>query len=193
MTAMQPPAGAAYRSAAGEALVTQVAAIFLLIVLLGASPASSQVTGDKTVVPGTRVGLWTLEMSIQDLLRTNGPVGTRPTIASAYVPRMTWYAWDALGIATGTHNRRTVEFLAVYETRELSTQRSIGIKTSRRAVLAAYGQPELEGDIYVQGKIISVLIYNKIGLAVFLNDDTVQMMLVFRPGNGGDLISSCGA
>jgi hypothetical protein len=131
-------------------------------------------------------------MSVQEFLRTNGPAGPRPSVATQYVPRMTWHSWDHLGIGAGSHDRRKVEFLAIYAVRDLTTERGVGIRSSRRAVLAAYGSPELEGDIFVQGKIIPVLIYNKMGLAFFLNEDSVDLMLIFRPGDGGDLISLCG-
>lgn len=75
----------------------------------------------------------------------------------------------------------------------LSTRSGIRIKRSRRRVVAAYGEPEIESDISVQGKIITALIYDKIGLAVFLDQNAVQMMVIVRPGDGGTLSSLCGA
>ena len=166
--------------------------VFLLILLLGVSPAASQVAGDKTVVPGTRIGQWTLEMSIQDLMRMNGPPSTRPSVVPTFIPRMVWYSWDPLGVAAGTHDRRKTQYLAIHQTRELVTQRGIGYRSSKKSVLAAYGEPTLEGDIFVQGRIVTVVLYDKIGLAVFLDEDVVQVLLIFRPGEAGDLISMCG-
>lgn len=194
MTATRPAPGPPNRSGewSGSSIVTAGLLLLALIALI-ALPVVAQTPQDKIAVPGIRVGRWDLNMSVQEFLRTNGPAGPRPSVATQYVPRMTWYSWDHLGIGAGSHDRRKVEFVAVYAVRDLTTERGVGMRSSRRAVLAAYGSPELEGDIFVQGKIIPVLIYNKIGLALFLNEDVVDLILIFRPGDGGDLISLCGA
>lgn len=191
MTATRPAPGPANHS--GERSGSSIIAAGLLLLALTTLPVAAQTPQDKIAIPGSRVGRWDLNMSVQDFLRTNGPAGPRPSVATQYVPRMTWYSWDHLGIGAASHDRRKVEFLAVYAVRDLTTERGVGIRSSRRAVLAAHGSPELEGDIFVQGKIIPVLIYNKMGLALFLNEDAVDLMLIFRPGDGGDLISLCGA
>ncbi len=194
MTATRPAPEPANHSGEWSGSSIVVAGLLLLALsALAALPVAAQTPLDKIAVPGSQVGRWDLNMSVQDFLRTNGPAGPRPSVATQYVPRMTWYSWDHFGFGAGSHDRRKVEFLAIYSVRDLTTERGVGIRSSRRAVLAAYGSPELEGDIFVQGKIIPVLIYNKIGLALFLNDDTVDLMLIFRPGDGGDLISLCGA
>ena len=159
----------------------------MALVLLAAPSVPAQTSQDKIVVPGSRVGPWGLDMSLQELIQKNGAPGTRPSIASQYVSRATWYPWGHLGVAAASHDKRTVEFLAVFDTRELSTRSGIRIKSSRRRVVAAYGEPEIESDISVQGKIVTALIYDKIGLAVFLDQNAVQMMVIFRPGDGGTL------
>jgi hypothetical protein len=193
MTAARPTRSAENRPGEWSGNSIASAGLLLALVALVALPVVAQTPQDKIAIPGGRVGRWDLNMSVQDLIRTNGLAGPRPSVATEYVPRMTWYSWDHLGVGAGSHDRRKVEFLAVYAVRDLITERGVSIKSSRRAVLAAYGSPELEGDIFVQGKIIPVLIYNKIGLALFLNEDAVDLMLIFRPGEGGDLISLCGA
>src|SRR3990170_4152679 len=48
------------------------AALGVLILLLLAPPAVSQIPDDKLIVPGVRIGKWTLKMTINDLLRMNG-------------------------------------------------------------------------------------------------------------------------
>ncbi len=45
--------------------------LFLLVVL--AAPGFAQAPDDKLIVSGQRIGKWTLEMTIDDLLRINGP------------------------------------------------------------------------------------------------------------------------
>ena len=58
-------------------------------------------------------------------------------------------------------------------------------------MLTAYGEPTLEGDIFVQGRIVTILLYDRVGLAFFLNDDAVQVVLIFRPGEVDELIATC--
>ncbi len=175
-----------------EVEVVKWVALIVLLILLTALPAASQGADDKLVVPGARIGNWTLGMSIQDVVRVNGPANAHPSIVSMFIPKIVWYSWDSLSLAVATHDRRRVEFLAVYQGRDYTTSRGVGYRSARRAVLTAYGQPTVEGDMFVQGRITPVLAYDKLGLAFFLDDDAVQVILVFRPGESGDLISTCG-
>lgn len=190
-------APAAPRSAnpgAGRTVSRVVAAGLLLpaLIALVALPIVAQTLLDKIAIPGSRVGRWDLNMSVQEFLRMNGPAGPRQSVATQYVPSMTWYSWDHLGFGMGSHDRRKVEFLAIFAVRDLTTARGVGIRSSRQTVFGAYGSPEIEGDIFVGGKIITVLVYNTMGLALFLNGGAVDLMLIFRPGDGADLISLCG-
>lgn len=166
-------------------------AALLVLLLLTASPATSQVADDKTVVSGTRIGKLTLETPIQDLVRMSGPVSPRPSIVGAFIPDAVWYSWDSLGLAAGTHDRKRTDFLAVYRGLDYRTPRGIGYRTARKAIFSAYGEPTAEGDIFVQGRIITVLGYDKIGLAFFLHDDVVEVLLIFRPGEMGELSIGC--
>ena len=164
--------------------------VLLVVLLAGASPAAAQVADDKTVVPGVRIGRWTLLTSIPELLRMNGSPSSRPSVASLLVPAATWYSWDSLGIAAGTHDRRNTAYLAVYDG-DYAAPRGVGIGVSRNAVLTAHGEPTYEGDLVDRGRTITVLAYDKIGLAYFLHNDVVQVFLIFHPGNLQHLIISC--
>lgn len=166
--------------------------LLVALALLATPSAPAQTPQDKMIVPGSRIGPWKLDMSFQELIQMNGAAGAHPTIASRYVSRATWYPWGHLGIAAASHDKREVEFLAVFDTRELSTRSGIRVKSTRKRVQAAYGEPEIESDISAGGKIITALIYDKIGLAVFLDQNAAQMILIFRPGDGGSLASLCG-
>lgn len=165
------------------------AVLFLLLAI--ASPAASQVVDDKVVVPGTRIGRLALEMPIQDLMRMNGPASARPSSVATFIPEATWVSWDSLGLAAGTHDRKRTDYLAVYQGSDYKTQRGVGYKASRKAVVSAYGEPTVEGDIFVQGRIITILAYDRIGLAFFLHNDVVEVLLIFRPGELVELIMSC--
>jgi hypothetical protein len=162
----------------------------LVLLLAGTSPVAAQVPDDKTVVPGVRVGRWTLLTPIPELLRMNGPPGARPSAVSAMVPAVTWYAWDDLGIAAGTPDRRFTAYIAVTSA-DYVPPRGLGIRAPRSAVLAAYGDPTYEGDLFAQGRTVTLLAYDKIGLAYFLHNDVVQLYLIFHPGNLAHLIASC--
>jgi len=175
-----------------EAEIVKWVGLIVLLVLLTASPAVSQVADDKLVVPGARIGNWTLGMSIQDVVRVNGRANARPSIVSVFIPKMVWHSWDSLSLAVATHDQRKVEYLAVYQSRGYTTSKGIGYSSAKQAVFTAYGQPTVEGDIFVLGRIVPVLAYDTLGLAFFLDDDAVQVILIFRPGESGDLISTCG-
>ena len=101
--------------------------VLLVVLLFGASPAASQVADDKAVIPGVRIGKWTLDTAIPDLLRTNGQPTSRPSIMSTFMPSATWYAWDSLGFAAGTNDRKRTEYLAVYAGRDYTLPRGAGI------------------------------------------------------------------
>jgi len=55
-----------------------VAALGVLVLLLLAPPVVSQVPDDKLIVPGVRIGKWTLEMTIDTLRQMNGPENIGP-------------------------------------------------------------------------------------------------------------------
>jgi hypothetical protein len=164
--------------------------MLLVLLLAGTSPAAAQVADDKTVVPGVRIGRWTLMTSIPELLRMNGSPSGRPSFVSTLVPGATWYSWDSLGIAAGAHDRSYTAYLAVYAG-DYAAPRGAGIGAPRSAVVAAHGDPTYEADLFVQGRTVTLLAYDKIGLAYFLHNDVVQVFMIFHPGNLQHLIISC--
>ena len=166
-------------------------AALLLLLLLTAPPVAAQVPDDKMVMPGVRIGRLTLETPIQDLLRMNGPLSARPSIVAVFIPDATWYSWESLGLAAGTHDRKRIDYLAVYLRSDYRTPRGTGLRAARKAILTAYGEPTAEGDIFVQGRIITILGYDKVGLAFFLQNDVVEVLLIFRPGELGELSIGC--
>lgn len=165
--------------------------VVLALMLVGTTPAASQVTDDRTVVPGVRIGRWALTIPLPELLRTIGPPSPRPSLLAAVVYGVTWYSWDHLGLAVGTTDRNTIAYLAVYQTRDYVTPRGAGVGVSRTVVLGSYGDPTVESDFFAQGRTITVLAYDKIGLAFFLHNDVVQVLLIFNPGGLQHLIANC--
>jgi len=77
----------------------------LMMLLLTASPASSQVPDDAPIMPGLRIGRWTLEMTIDDLVRVNGQGGTVALSHPAYVGAFTVVSWPTGSPPTGIQRR----------------------------------------------------------------------------------------
>ena len=101
----------------------------LLALLLLVAPAVSQTPGDNLIVPGVRIGKWTLHMNIPDLERMNGP-SSRRLLMRGHAPHadfirdVTQHEW-AFGLAALTFGDKRVELLkwyggtkAVYKTKE---------------------------------------------------------------------------
>jgi hypothetical protein len=98
--------------------------VVLLLVAL-AVPGFAQAPDDKLIVPGQRIGKWTLEMTIDDLLRMNGPRnagGGRQALghpSGADVLDDTWaHRWDSLGLVAmtiGRDSQSVVELVMRYD------------------------------------------------------------------------------
>ncbi len=94
-----------------------VAALSVFALLLLAPPAVSQVPDDKLIVPGQRIGKWTLEMTIADLERIYGPArrnlfraGEAPVADAAR--DFTLVFWK-VGVGAWTVDQKTVVVLGV--------------------------------------------------------------------------------
>jgi hypothetical protein len=80
---------------------------FLLTIVIFALPATSAPTEDYLIVPGARIGKWTLQMTIDDLLRVNGPAtierlaaGEEQNLAAR---RDSWlYGWASAALGAET-------------------------------------------------------------------------------------------
>lgn len=182
------------RSSSWGSQVMAIGCVALLLgfVALAAPPAESQVPDDRVVVAGSRIGKWTLTMTVDDLVRMNGPANTRSSAFSDFVPNVFWYAWESLGIGAASHDRRHVDYLAVHQVPDYQTQKGIGYKAGRKALVAAYGEPTVESDVFVRGRIVTRLFYEKQGMAFFLLEDVVQLVLIFRPGSISEMLPDCG-
>ena len=51
----------------------KIGILLVLSLLLAVGPAAPQALDDALIVPGERIGKWTLQMTIDDLVRCNGP------------------------------------------------------------------------------------------------------------------------
>jgi len=123
-------------------------ALAVLLLFLIASTALSQVPDDKLIVPGQRIGKWTLDMTIDDLFRINGTgICTSPITSPAYVSPFIVCLWLSNPLNALTRDRKKVEVLAVTTAgmeavaRVFKTEKGIGTGSMSADVLAAYGNP----------------------------------------------------
>ncbi|HEU4798516.1 MAG TPA: hypothetical protein VFT63_06275, partial [bacterium] len=157
----------------------------VMVLLLLAGPAAPQIPVDKLIVPGQRVGKWTLEMTIIDLVRMNGPA----TIDSSGgldhitpVPRR--YRWGTLYASTRDGQR--VEFFLIFDDATFKTEKNIGGGSNRTSVQSAYGTPTAETKV---SSVRTRMIYDVLGFAALIESDQVVGVNVFRPGTGKSIWS----
>lgn len=158
----------------------------LLFLLLMAPSALSQVPDDKLIVPGQRIGKWTLAMTIADLTQMNGaPLSIGPNFAQDAARENVVHIWDRVFAATSTSDQQRIEILGT-GSEDFKTEKGIGAGSRREAVEAAYGRPTAETratDTWMR------LIYDEVGLAIRITRvlETVARVDVFRPGTGRQL------
>lgn len=175
-------------------MAMKVAAVLgVLILLLLAPPAVSQVPDDKIIVPGQRIGKWTLEMTIDDIVAMNGPARV------SEIPRQTMGALPVLlyfwgNFVAATRDRKRIEYLytlppttATSGPTDFKTDKEIGYQSPREAIISAFGRPTAyQALLELQGAPLPLqarLIYDVIGLAVDLTMDRATSLIVFRPGS----------
>lgn len=167
----------------------------LAALLLLSSFANAQVFNDKHIVPGQRIGPWTIEMTIGDLNRINGPkqaIGTRPG-ETEFLPgqqdlvKPLWvHRWDHVGLRVLTVERgdQQVVGLTIFDA-GYKTAAGIGIGSTREQVIAAFGPPTAVTDPNPNQQH---LVYDKLGVTfrVWRNrppqEQTVVLINVFRAG-----------
>lgn len=168
----------------------QTRALILLSLLLLVAPAVSQTSDDGFIVPGLRIGKWSLQMAVDDLVRMNGPAQTLSEDDPDFTRRINEFHWQrpGLGLTAITFDRQKVEVLLfnaipfgpiVYK-----TDRGIGFLSTRQEVHGVYGQPTIIRPNRMRGR--ADMIYDKIGIDFQIDDTTntphVAVMAVFRPG-----------
>lgn len=156
--------------------------LFLLLLLLLAPPATSQVPDDKLIVSGQRIGKWTLEMTLDDLVRMNGPaVGLTPLLSPPHVGTLILYSWRTNPLTALTRDRRRTDALMISGPEPgadtFKTGKSIGIGSTRSSVIAAYANPAATIPV---NPTTDFLIYDEIGITFNVVSDRVDAIWVFR-------------
>ncbi len=155
----------------------------LVMLFLAASPAASQVPDDALIMPGLRIGRWTLEMTLDDLVRVNGQGGAVALSHPAYAGGFTVVSWPTGPLAAFTKDRRRIEALSV-EAGAFRTDKGVGIGSSRSNVVAAYGNSTATVAI---NPTTTVLVYEEIGASFGVENDRVNRIWIFRARTGGGI------
>src|SRR2546425_2855569 len=170
-----------------------VAPVGFLVLLLSAMPVFSQTPNDKLIVPGQRIGKWTLDMTIDTLVRMNGPQNLPLFIGPSPVYAMRrWYSdsdseiwgqeWFDLHFQAATRGRdaQRLEYIFI-ESDEFKTDKDIAVGVTRQVVESAYGQPTAVTRITDPRVGTLRLIYDEIGLATVIDrNEIVVKVCVFR-------------
>lgn len=159
----------------------------LLVFFLSLAPLriAAQVPDDVLIVPGVRIGKWTLEMSIDDLTRLNGQgSSTIPPASPLYVGTITHVAWKTPSLTALTRDRRKIEALCIDEG-AFRTEKTIQIGSSTRtSVIAAYGNPTA---VVASSPTTSLLVYDESGASFRITSERVDAMCVFRTRTGASI------
>ncbi len=169
------------------------ALIAVLTLVLLAPPAVSQAPADKLIVPGVRIGRWTLAMTIADLVRMNGSEGSRVFYRAGEEPfadavrDLIEFRWDDVLVRAITFDQKTVTGLVVGGIylkggwQLYKTDKGIGLESTRDQVLKAYGKPTAQTA--PEPGVQTHLIYDKIGIAFRVwAHGSMRGLFVFRPG-----------
>lgn len=169
----------------------RVVAVVILTLLLLSPPAVSQVPDDKLIVPGQRIGKWTLEMTIADLDRMNGQGSLFRTTEPFFQSGIVFRGWPDPGLLAAHRQDQTrVECLILsilMSTRvmsEFKTTESIGVTSKWEEVFAAYRGPSWQTRL-AEG--VTRMVYDRIGVTFVTllgsdGADVVVAVYVFRPG-----------
>jgi hypothetical protein len=167
-----------------------------LIAMLGAAPfalAASADGPDRLIVPGERIGPWTIGVTvpaIDDAIggTSNARVGTGiadPRPGPDFQPGLVLVIWPKSFIAGGTIDAATgkTNCLMVWS-RDFQTLKNIGPQSTQAALVDAYGKSTAVTDA---GAPASHLIYDDIGLAVLVKNGVAQQLFVFHAGDGNKI------
>lgn len=161
--------------------------LFAFVVLLTPAATAAQSPDDRLIVPGVRIGTWHLAMTVDELIKLNGPeVGRGLVQLPDMVEQFTLIRWPDLSLAVATIDGRQINFLALGIGGVPAFQRTaegVGAHSPVAAVLKAYGTPSAK-TVPRPGQ--ENLIYDQLGInfQVVANDRVLEVRL-FKPGTAG--------
>lgn len=170
--------------------------LFILILLILAPPAISQVPDDNLIVPGQRIGRMRLDSSIDGFVQLLGNpslvTGNPSAIelgGSDALPAVLYYWRNAPLVphVVATRDRVKVEYIFLSlepASRSYKTEQGITIGATRGDLERVYGQPTARTVIpYILGAPPRERwIYDRMGLFLVVFGEDVVSIGVFRPG-----------
>jgi len=162
----------------------RAAIMLLLLVLVLAAPAVSLTPDGYLVVPGVRIGKWTLKMTLDELEKMNGPAVTTTTVLADFRRDAFTYDWPSLDFGVGSYEPRKVGwfYAAFGGFIPWKTEKGIDLQKGTRAeIVKAYGKPTVETVPRLGQKN---MIYDAIGIAFTVYDSggAIRGVRVFPPG-----------
>ncbi len=159
-----------------------------LVVALSAGPALPASPADKSIVPGTRIGPWTLQMTIDEFVAQLG----RPTrimsasqLGADIQSDLRAHNWNSVGLLVYTRDGQHALLMEINQAPEYVTEKGVRWDTLRADVETAYGPPT---KVSQWGLSNLNLLYDGIGLEVYLSQVArVQGLGVFRPGTASSI------
>src|SRR2546428_13770699 len=109
-------------------MVRRVGLAILFSLLLAGAPVAAQVTDDSLIVPGQRIGKWTLDMPVAQIRQLNGlevTGGRRPANIEDLLADLRLYWWPAVGLMVATRDERQLLFIAISEFSVYGTDKGI--------------------------------------------------------------------
>lgn len=165
------------------AVVGLVLSLSLLV-----QPAVSQVPDDRLIVPGQRIGAWTLQMTVQEIVgalgRATPGISRHPggQLSADLQADLRVYNWVRVGLVAYTRDDRSILLLEIDGAPEFVTEKGVKWDMARADVESAYGRPTRVTQWALDPKDVT-LQYNEIGLEVGFNTSgRARFVGVFRPG-----------
>ncbi|MGH2396286.1 MAG: hypothetical protein ACRDF5_04120 [bacterium] len=158
------------------------------------SSPTAQVLDQRLVVAGEGIGRWTLAMTIEDLVRMNGPqeLGGAPAIRLAASeradqhPDIMLHSWGRLRVDAGSRDGRALLYLAIRTGSDYRTAQGITFGARRSDIEEKYGRPPVITQWGTGSQ--QTMIYDARGLAFELDGDSgVVAFLVFRRGTANSI------
>lgn len=168
--------------------------LLVVLVLLLALPAASQAPDDRLIVPGERIGRWTLAVTMSEVEAVVRPPNLPPNQGSAIVDTRpgddvregVWTVfWPHVFFGIGINdprNPRAIYLMVV--SREYRTAKNVGPGVAADSVTQAYGAPTATTSV-VAG--VTRHIFNDVGIAFVVRGTEVIQVFVFRPGTAATI------
>jgi len=167
--------------------------LLLVLLVLAASsapaPTSSKVPADNLIVPGHRIGRWTLDMTVDQFARATGqqPDNRHQHELDLRVPLADYCTTE---ICAFYRTKGTIAYLRVSHIGRASrTEKGVGIGSPLSAILETYGPPTATTRLGDESAGYIRVIYDRIGLSFRVNliTETTISISVFRPGSAASV------